>query len=209
MTCGLQAIICVGGRVSGRSSAMPSWICARGSAVSRPCSKCFTPAPAEARGGRDRRASRHPARRSRAAAAALGAGKNPVLRHQLRQTRRRLRADRKPEISEHVLPRAEFAGRARAEPGSAEGLRTARLRGRDRDRDRPRVQARGEGRRARDRLPALLYATRARSAIGCATASSTSPRARISTRAAASGRGSKPGSIRQNRCTSSCARTAR
>ena len=55
------------------------------------------------------------------------------------------------EISEHVLPGAQFAGRAQSTDRATSGVGAARLRRRDRAGDRPRRAAHPQGARARSR----------------------------------------------------------
>ena len=128
------------GIVDLRASPEPVFDPARG--LSRPGAR-------SGQGRQCRRAAGHAACRSRASAAASGAGEDSLHRHQLPEPRARLRLRRAAEISEHVLPGAEFGGRQRPKADPAENLRAARLRGRDRAGDRPRVQTRAERERAR------------------------------------------------------------
>ena len=61
------------------------------------------------------------------AAAAAGAGENPVHRHQLRQPQCRLRRYRGAKISEHVFPRSPARWSASTVIGAADGIRATRL----------------------------------------------------------------------------------
>ena len=77
------------------------------------------------------------ARRSHAAAAGPGAGKDLVHRRQLRGSQRRIQRQFRPaEISEPVRPQPVLGGRVRPADREAQNIRAAGLRGRARHRDR-------------------------------------------------------------------------
>ncbi len=211
MTCALQATPCAAGRVSARSSARPLSTCGPGCIVLPLARRVFRAPGARSGQGRRRtacgptcgspRSNCCPALGTPEKILCVGVNyKNRPQDYDIATT------PKYPSMFYRAPNSLVGSGQNLVRPKISEQLdyegEIAIVIGRD-------CKHVAKGPRARRRRRHYAVPMREPSAIGPATASSTSPRARISTPAAASARGSRPTSISPSRCTLSCARTAR